>query len=126
MNKFDKITIASRLEAKPLLLLVIWLFLIVIPYLVMTLTIDSLLKDSESRLLTKYKIQLIDELNEFRLNLTPSYFLELKMANFPNGEANNSFNALNLSQSLERHTNSKVAALFYFNGRVYCKIWWFY
>ena len=68
MNILNKITITPRLEAKPLLLLVIWLFLIIIPYLLLTATIENLLKDSESRLLTKSKIQLIDELQRQKNN----------------------------------------------------------
>ena len=115
MNILNKITIKPRLEAKPLLLLVIWLFLIIIPYLLLTATIENLLKDSESRLLTKSKIQLIDEINDLRASLTPSYYLESKMAVFPNEKANNIYDAVSLANSLERHTNSKVAALFYLN-----------
>ncbi len=116
MNNFDKITINSKMEAKSVLLFVIWLFLVILPFLILTEAIDIVFKESENRLLSKYKIQLIDEVNEFRTNLTISYYLESKLSDFPKSTVlkNNDDISL-LRHALERHTKSKVAALFYYN-----------
>ena len=67
------------MEAKTVLLFVIWLFLVILPFLILSEAIDIVFKESENRLLSKYKIQLIDEVNEFRTNLTTSYYLESKL-----------------------------------------------
>ena len=116
MKQFDKITINSRLEAKPVLLLIIWLFLIILPYFIFTESIDYILKESEGGLLSKSKIQLIDEVNSFRASLTSLHFLNSKLSVFPNKDLKNDYDALSLVESLERHTNSKVSALFYYNS----------
>ena len=63
LNNFDKITINSKMEAKSVLLFVIWLFLVILPFLILTEAIDIVFKESENRLLSKDKIQLIDEVN---------------------------------------------------------------
>ena len=117
MKQFEKITINSKLEANPFLLFVIWLFLIILPYLILSECIDRVLKQSENRLLTKSKIQLLDEVNEFRTNLTSSYYLETKMKIFPNEIGSKNYTADSLSKSFERYTSSKVAALFYYDNK---------
>ena len=105
------------MEAKTVLLFVIWLFLVILPFLILSEAIDIVFKESENRLLSKYKIQLIDEVNEFRTNLTASYYLESKLSNFPESDVLKKNDDISLlKQALERHTKSKVAALFYYNS----------
>lgn len=117
MNNIEKITINSKMEAKTVLLFVIWLFLVILPFLILSEAIDIVFKESENRLLSKYKIQLIDEVNEFRTNLTTSYYLESKLSNFPESDILKKNDDISLlKQALERHTKSKVAALFYYNS----------
>ncbi|MBQ2594407.1 MAG: hypothetical protein II567_14155, partial [Candidatus Riflebacteria bacterium] len=116
MINLEKITINFKLESQPVLILIIWLFLIIIPFLFLTECINAVLKESEKNLLSKSKISLIDEANKFRANLTASYFLESKLAIFPNNNNLKNTNALLLAEAMERHTNSKVAALFYYDS----------
>ena len=115
MINLEKITINFKLESQPVLMFIMWLFLIIIPFLFLTECINVVLKESEKNLLSKSKISLIDEANKFRSNLTASFFLESKLSIFPNNNSKN-INASLLAEAMERHTNSKVAALFYYDS----------
>ena len=116
MNHFEKITINSKVEANGFLLFIIWLFIIILPFLVLSECIEVILKDSENRLLTKHKILLLDEVNKFRMNLTSSYYLDSKFSEIPSNNFTKDYNITFLRQSIERHTKSKIAALFYYNS----------
>ncbi|MBR4329685.1 MAG: HAMP domain-containing protein, partial [Candidatus Riflebacteria bacterium] len=116
MINLEKITINFKLKSQPVLMFIIWLFLIILPFIILTESIDAVLKESEKNLLSKSKIKLLDEVDKFRGNLTHSFYLESKLAIFPNNNCESYKNALFLAQAMERHTSSKVAALFYYDS----------
>ena len=113
MNQFNKIIIKARLSSNPLLLLAIWLCLIIIPYIVLNYIIDYTLKGNEERLLTKSKIQLIEEVKKFQSKLSTGFYIESKLNNNIDLLSLKSRNSEQLSKSIEKQTESKIVALFY-------------
>ncbi len=122
MKEFKRININTRLSSNPFLIFLIWFFLIILPYLGLTVSIKYLLEQSEKRIVSKAKIQLIDEVNELKNKLTYSYYIESKLSEFPNKDLQkDELNALKLSKAIENQTETKVLALYYYNtSKNYC------
>ena len=115
MKEYKRININTNLASNPFLIFLIWLFLIILPYLILADGIERLLQQSESRIISKAKIQLIDEVNLFRNNLTSSSYINSKLSNLSKNLSYKDYNALELAQEIEKNTKSKVLALFYYN-----------
>ncbi len=117
-NNLEQIKIQAKLDSNKLLLFCIWLLLIILPYLCMNIVSEAFLSESEKRILSKAKIQLLDEAANYSKRQTTDYYIDYKLRNFPNTEASpSSYTAENLANSLKRHLKSDVAALFYFNDK---------
>ena len=117
MNQFDKININTKLKANPILLLTIWLLLIIIPFIILTNSVDNILSESEQRLLTKAKIQLIDEIKDFQDSLTTEYYVNSKLACFNITKNTGKINANTLTEKLQKHTKSRITALFHYENK---------
>lgn len=115
-NIQEQIKIQAKLTSNKFLLFSIWLLLIILPYLGMNTVSEAFLSEGEKRILSKAKMQLFDEINDYQRKLTTDYYIEHKLKSFPNTEyASSAFTADTLANSLSRHLKSNITALFYFN-----------
>ncbi|PKL40315.1 MAG: hypothetical protein CVV41_19835 [Candidatus Riflebacteria bacterium HGW-Riflebacteria-1] len=71
--------ITSSNRSHTVRLFAIWLFLIVMPALVLVISFDMLLKDSEGYIKDTLKIKMVQELGDFRSKLSFARMVELKM-----------------------------------------------
>lgn len=121
MNKFEPVKIETNLMAKPLLILAIWLFLLIIPYISLLKLTDYLISDSETRMLSETKARLINEFYDFKAKLNSLSFINTKLSEASintilKGKGNGNANQIRLS--LEKELKSSIAAIFCYNSRI--------
>lgn len=116
MTKSEQIKIKANLRAKPSLIFTVWLLLVIFPYISLSTVSDNILKVNEDRLLTKAKIRLSDELNDFNASLSSTEFITTRLKSFEVDSVEGQFTLDNIKNSIEKHTNSKLTALFYYNS----------
>ncbi|MBU1108181.1 MAG: HAMP domain-containing protein [Candidatus Riflebacteria bacterium] len=104
--------IISSNRSRPIRLLAIWLFLIVLPALAMIVAFDLILSDSEKYLCDKLKIRMMQELNDFRGKLSFSNMMELKMRAFTCRKSLDFADAQQLAEAI--NTDLKIPACIVF------------
>ena len=96
-------------------LLAIWLFLIVLPALVLMVSFDHILKESEGYILDRLKIRMLQEMNDFRSKLSFGHMLELKMRDQSEEFARDSSDASSMATLVSDRIQIPVSAVFYLN-----------
>jgi len=96
-------------------LLAIWLFLIVLPALVLMVSFDHILKESEGYILDRLKIRMLQEMNDFRSKLSFGHMLELKMRDQSDEFARESSDARSMAALVSDKIQIPVTAVFYLN-----------
>lgn len=112
-NMSEANRIVSNNRSKTTRLLAIWLFLIVLPAVVMMISFDLLLKDSESYIRDKLKIRMIQELSDFRNKLSFSRMIELRMGALSKKAELNHKDAEELGKIISSNMQVPAAAIFH-------------
>ncbi|HPT48483.1 MAG TPA: hypothetical protein PLM07_21570, partial [Candidatus Rifleibacterium sp.] len=103
----------TSLRANPWRLLAIWVFLIVLPVILLFAATDSILTEGEQQLEEKIKLQLHQELVDFRDSLSFSSFLETRLSECTGPLlANPEVNAGQLANLLHSSLTFQPAAIF--------------
>lgn len=109
----------ASLRAKPGQLAAIWLFLIILPFAVLTIVTEVLLKESETQLALEAKVKLNLELQDFRDNLSFSRMLDYEFNRLlsPTASATIDSSAEELADRVRQELGIGVLAVFTYQAR---------
>lgn len=106
-------TITSSNRTKPGRLFAIWLFLVVLPALVLMVSFDMLLKDSEVYIKDRLKIRMLREMSDFRSKLDFGRMIELKMRDLSGDLSQHAPDAQKLAAFISDRMKIPVTAVFH-------------
>ena len=109
-------TITSSNRSHGSRLFAIWLFLVVLPGLVMMVSFDLLLKDSESHLKNQLKIKMLQEMLDFRSKLDFGRMVELKMSELDGDFSRGDSDAESLAAFISSRIQIPVSAVFHLDS----------
>ncbi|HAE38903.1 MAG TPA: hypothetical protein DCG57_09725 [Candidatus Riflebacteria bacterium] len=107
--------ITSSNRSHTVRLFAIWLFLIVMPALVLVVSFDMLLKDSEGYIKDTLKIRMVQELGDFRSKLSFARMVELKMHRLTSKTRLLDSDAESLARTINQQLQIPAAIVFHLN-----------
>lgn len=117
MNNDAPLVFKAELRARPLRLVSIWLFLIVLPTFLLSVFTDRILSETEEQLEQTVKININSEMLDFRENLSFARMLDFEFGRFKRtGGFKSNLEAASLSARIEKDLGITLSATFCYDA----------